>query len=147
MPARRAVGRARHRPGPDRRRRTQSFLTETHMNSIHAVKPDLIEFGERRISLCDGRAGLRGGLYVDIREPTAANQAGEVEPASDQLPIPNHPSPVLDFIASNECLDRYDEIVTASGWDLENYRRNPVFQNAHQYGDILFTLGKALLTE
>ncbi|HXU75613.1 MAG TPA: HK97 family phage prohead protease [Methylomirabilota bacterium] len=117
------------------------------MHSIHAVKPDLNEFGERRVSLCDGRAGLRGGLQVDVREPTAAHQAGEVEPVSDQLPIPNPPSPVLDFIASNECLDRYDEIVTASGWDLENYRRNPVFQNAHQYGDILFTLGKALLTE
>ncbi len=28
-----------------------------------------------------------------------------------------------------------------------NYRRNPVFQNAHQYGDIIFTLGKALVTE
>ena len=27
------------------------------------------------------------------------------------------------------------------------YRRNPVFQNAHNYGDILFTLGKALVTE
>jgi len=30
---------------------------------------------------------------------------------------------------------------------LESYRRNPVFQNAHNYGDVLFTLGKALLTE
>jgi hypothetical protein len=30
---------------------------------------------------------------------------------------------------------------------LENYLRNPVFQNSHQYGDILFTLGKALVTE
>src|SRR5206468_585198 len=27
------------------------------------------------------------------------------------------------------------------------YRRNPVFQNAHQYGDIIFTLGRALTTE
>jgi hypothetical protein len=30
---------------------------------------------------------------------------------------------------------------------LDTYRRNPVFQNAHQYGDIIFTLGKALVTE
>jgi hypothetical protein len=34
-----------------------------------------------------------------------------------------------------------------SGWKLDNYKRNPVFQNAHQYGDILFTLGRALVTE
>lgn len=55
--------------------------------------------------------------------------------------------PVLEFIASDETLDRYREIIVASGWRLEAYRRNPVFQNAHQYGDIIFTLGRALLTE
>ncbi len=47
----------------------------------------------------------------------------------------------LDFIASDAMLDRYDEI---SGWKLENYQRNPVFQNSQQYGDILFTLGNPL---
>ena len=53
----------------------------------------------------------------------------------------------LDFISSDESLDRYNEIISASGWKLDNYQRNPVFQNAHQYGDIIFTLGKALTTE
>jgi hypothetical protein len=53
----------------------------------------------------------------------------------------------LDFISSDETLDRYSEIISASGWKLDNYLRNPVFQNAHQYGDILFTLGRALITE
>src|SRR5262249_55343942 len=56
-------------------------------------------------------------------------------------------SPTLDFIASDETLDRYGEIISARGWRLENYRRNPVFQNAHQYGDVIFTLGRALVTE
>jgi HK97 family phage prohead protease len=55
--------------------------------------------------------------------------------------------PVLDFIASDETLDRYDDIIVASGWRLDTYRRNPVFQNSHKYGDVLFTLGKALITE
>jgi hypothetical protein len=53
----------------------------------------------------------------------------------------------LDFISSDESLDRYNEIISATGWKLDNYLRNPVFQNAHQYGDILFTLGRALITE
>jgi Phage head maturation protease len=53
----------------------------------------------------------------------------------------------LDFISSDESLDRYNEIISASGWKLDNYLRNPVFQNAHQYGDILFTLGRAVATE
>jgi len=30
---------------------------------------------------------------------------------------------------------------------LDSYRRNPVFQNAHNYGDVIFTLGKAVSTE
>jgi HK97 family phage prohead protease len=44
-------------------------------------------------------------------------------------------------------LDRYKEVISADGWKLDHYQRNPVFQNAHQYGDIIFTLGKALCTE
>src|SRR5436305_2906278 len=93
------------------------------------------EFSERLVTLCDGRTGLRGGINVEVREPGAAGSESHALPA------------VLDFVASDETLDRYDEIISASGWRLENYQRNPVFQNAHQYGDVIFTLGKALVTE
>jgi HK97 family phage prohead protease len=55
--------------------------------------------------------------------------------------------PILDFISSDATLDRYAESIDPSGWKLDSYLRNPVFQNSHQYGDILFTLGKALVTE
>src|SRR5206468_9973399 len=95
----------------------------------------LADFGARVVTLCDGHLGLRGGLQVDIREPSEAQLS-----TSDS-------EPVLDFIASSETLDRYEEIISANGWRLDNYQRNPVFQNAYQYGDIIFTLGKALLTE
>jgi HK97 family phage prohead protease len=64
---------------------------------------------------------------------------------SEPVDLPGQP--VLDFIASDETLDRYREIIVASGWRLDAYRRNPVFQNSHKYGDVLFTLGKALVTE
>lgn len=56
-------------------------------------------------------------------------------------------APIIDFIASDQTLDRYSEVILASGWRLDNYRKNPVFQNSHQYGDILFTIGKAVTTE
>ena len=69
------------------------------------------------------------------------------EPSADSSPATRHSSPVLDFIASTDTLDRYHEIIDPAGWRLDNYRRNPVFQNAHNYGDILFTIGKALVTE
>ncbi len=64
-----------------------------------------------------------------------------------QLSIATTPDPqehdLLHIRASDETLDRYREVVSASGWRLENYQRNPVIQNAHQYGDILFTIGRA----
>src|SRR5205085_12334514 len=88
-----------------------------------------------------GRPGLRGGLQVE-------GHAAEAAPSGDRPSTRNGPPPpIIEFIASTEVLDRYQEIITASGWRLESYRRNPVFQNAHQYGDIIFTLGRALISE
>ena len=87
------------------------------------------------VALHDGRPGVRTLLQVQAAAPKAAD-AGEVKGAA-----------VLDFVASTAALDRYHEIIEPSGWRLDSYRQNPVFQNAHNYGDILFTLGKALVTE
>lgn len=91
------------------------------------MKANLDIFGQRVVQLCDGRRGLRGGLAV------------KAEPDADL--------PVITFTASDDTLDRYDEVIEAKGWDLTNYRRNPVFQNSHKYGDVVFTLGKSLVTE
>jgi phage head maturation protease len=88
------------------------------MNTI----PDLIP-------LHDSRPGLRSLVQVEVRD------------------APNAEAATLDFVASTATLDRYHEVIEPAGWRLESYRRNPVFQNAHNYGDILFTLGKALTTE
>lgn len=84
-------------------------------------------FGARVLDLCDGRAGLRGGLTVTAKADATR--------------------PVIEFTASDETLDRYQEVIQADGWQLDNYRRNPVFQNSHNYRDVMFTLGKALRTE
>jgi phage head maturation protease len=100
------------------------------MNTI----PDLIP-------LHDNRPGLRTLLQVEIREPIPT------APGEGEVGVSLGSSAVLDFIASTATVDRYHEIIEPAGWRLESYRRNPVFQNAHNYGDILFTLGKALVTE
>ncbi|HSU54723.1 MAG TPA: hypothetical protein VLT36_11745 [Candidatus Dormibacteraeota bacterium] len=90
------------------------------------------EFNQRLITLPDGRPGLRTVIQTEVSEPGSARiPAGES----------------LDFISSDATLDRYGEIIQPTGWKLDNYLRNPVFQNAHQYGDILHTLGKATVTE
>lgn len=79
--------------------------------------------------LHNGQSGLIGGMPVTISVPE--NVEGDC----------------IDMVASTETLDRYDEVIRASGWDLTNYEKNPVIQNCHQYGDVIFTLGKALMTK
>ncbi len=91
-----------------------------------SVIPGLGDFSSRLVPLCDGRPGLRESLH------TRAAPTGDA---------------TLDFVSSDETPDRWGEVISAAGWRLENYRRNPVFQNAHQYGDVIFTLGRALATE
>ncbi len=85
-------------------------------------------FTGRLIKLSDGRDGLRSLLHPEIREVSGFNAQ-------------------IEFVASDETVDRYQEVIGADGWDLANYRKNPVFQNAHQYGDIMHTLGKSVLHE
>ena len=55
--------------------------------------------------------------------------------------------PVIDFRSSDETLDRYSEFISVAGWKLDNYRRNPVVQNAHSYSSLSDTIGKSLITE
>jgi hypothetical protein len=43
-------------------------------------------------------------------------------------------SRVRRFIASTETPDRYNTTIKASGWQLENYTRNPIILWAHQRG-------------
>ena len=76
-------------------------------------------------------------LQIETRQPSAAEIAEQ----------DSGKTAVLDFISSTATVDRFHEIIEPAGWHLETYRRNPVFQNAHQYGDVIFTLGRALCTE
>lgn len=40
---------------------------------------------------------------------------------------------VLEFIGSNEAMDRDGEVISSSGWDLKAFKKNPVFLWAHDY--------------
>ena len=79
--------------------------------------------------------------------PSVKSPSPSASPACSAGTSPADTLPTLDFISSDATLDRYSEIISPTGWHLDTYRRNPVFQNAHQYGDIIFTLGRALVTE
>lgn len=87
------------------------------------MTPDLQkEFGERLVNLSTGSKGLRGQLKVEVKA------AGEHE---------------LDFVASDETLDRYEEVVKLDGWELKNYRANPVVLDSHNYWSVASILGNS----
>jgi HK97 family phage prohead protease len=85
----------------------------------------LTEFGERVVTLTGGKPGLRGGLKCDVRTVDGS-------------------APVMDFIATDETLDRYDELIKLDGWQLDNFRDNPVIPDCHDYSSILKILGRAV---
>jgi len=93
---------------------------------------ELTEFGERIVQLCDGRDGLRAGLHCTVREADPA-KAGTTN--------------VLDFIASDETVDRYNEVIKLGGWDLTAYKKNPVIVDSHNYRTVANILGRSLLVE
>ena len=41
----------------------------------------------------------------------------------------------IEFVASNETVDRYGDIIRVAGWELANYKKDPVFLWAHRSGD------------
>lgn len=92
------------------------------------MKYDINEFGSRLVTLSTGSQGLRAELSI-------------------KATLDDKDADTLHMRASDETLDRYDEVIEAGGWQLENYLRNPVIQNAHNYGDIIHTIGKALVTK
>jgi HK97 family phage prohead protease len=41
----------------------------------------------------------------------------------------------IRFIASDETVDRYGDVVSVKGWSLANYRQNPIFLWGHDYDE------------
>lgn len=87
------------------------------------------EFGQRLVTLHTGALGLRGGLRCSVRSVTGGD------------------SPTLDFIGSDGSVDRYNEVIEPKGWQLENFRANPVIPDCHDYSSITKILGRAQSVE
>lgn len=57
-----------------------------------------------------------------------------------------------EFVASDETIDRYGDIVRVKGWELANYKRNPIVLYQHQssvpvgISDKVWIEGKALMS-
>lgn len=49
----------------------------------------------------------------------------------------------LEAIFSTSKEDRHGDVVLQEGWDLKNFKKNPVILNSHNYGDATEVIGKA----
>jgi hypothetical protein len=51
---------------------------------------------------------------------------------------------LVDYVASNETLDCYNEVVSARGWRFTRFQKNAPFVNSHNYSSIDNQLGKVV---
>ena len=80
------------------------------------------EFGERLVKLSTGADGLRSELLCQVRA------VGDDE---------------MEFIATDETKDRYAEVIKIDGWQLDNYRKNPVVVDSHNYWTLGALIGRS----
>jgi HK97 family phage major capsid protein len=51
---------------------------------------------------------------------------------------------IVDYVASDETLDSYKEIIRASGWRFTNFAKNAPFVDSHDYSTISKCLGRVI---
>jgi len=47
--------------------------------------------------------------------------------------LENEDDRTIRFVASDETVDRYGDVISADGWQLANFRKNPIFLWGHDY--------------
>ena len=77
----------------------------------------------RLVTLHTGTAGVRTALAGTFKAADVESEA------------------VLTFIGSDESVDRYGDVVRQAGLKLDNFRRNPVVPDCHDYSSVAKILG------
>jgi hypothetical protein len=78
-----------------------------------------------QIQLSNGEAGFRATLAAEIR-------------------ILDQSSGIVEYVASDETIDSYKEIVRADGWKFTLFEKNAPFVDTHQYWSIEHKLGNVI---
>ncbi len=61
-----------------------------------------------------------------------------------EVRVLDHAKGVVEYVASDETLDSYREIVRASGWRFTNFKKNAPFVDSHDYSTISKLVGKVI---
>ncbi len=51
---------------------------------------------------------------------------------------------IVEYIASNETIDSYNEVIRADGWQFNRFQKNAPFVDSHNYNSIDCLLGKVI---
>ena len=84
---------------------------------------------------------MKNNVQATFRSFEAKEFDGK-DPLGTVISEPTNPERVIRFRASDDTVDRYNEVIIAEGWDLEDYVKNPVVMQFHDYN--LWALGKAV---
>lgn len=77
------------------------------------------------LTLTNGRAGYRATLAAEIRVLSAKDG-------------------IVEYIASDETIDSYKEIIRVDGWKFDQFEKNSPFVDTHNYGSIEKLLGEVV---
>lgn len=58
-----------------------------------------------------------------------------------EVKVINDAEGIIEYVASDETLDQYDEIILANGWRFDNFAKNAPFVDSHDYSCIEKQLG------
>lgn len=58
-----------------------------------------------------------------------------------EIRVINEAEGLVDYIASDETCDCYDEVIAAKGWRFTRFSKNAPFVDSHEYGSIACQLG------
>ena len=72
------------------------------------------------------------GKWIEASNRCDSNQAPTTQDAP--APLLRRSQPVsMEFVLSTDEVDRHGDVIATGGWNLESYRKNPVFLWAHDY--------------
>jgi HK97 family phage major capsid protein len=54
---------------------------------------------------------------------------------------------LVEYVASDETVDSYREVIRAGGWRFEKFKKNPVFLDSHSYDSIKKVIGRVISFE
>lgn len=71
-------------------------------------------------------------MLIDVAKTVVKDGKPILRASTNLVRVIDEAKRTIDFIISTERVDRYGDVVTLSGWDLKEYKRNPVVLFGHQ---------------